>query len=62
MEALRASRESEDAAHIEAATTALAKETEAFAASRMNRGIQQALAGQNIENITYAHHQNSSAS
>jgi len=62
MEALRASRESEDAAHIEAATTALAKGTEAFAASRMNRGIQQALAGQNIENITYAHHQNSSAS
>ena len=62
MEALRASRESEDAAHSEAATTALAKGTEAFAASRMNRGIQQALAGQNIENITYAHHQNSSAS
>ena len=62
MEALRASRESDDAAHIEAATTALAKGTEAFAASRMNRGIQQALAGQNIENITYAHHQNSSAS
>ena len=62
MEALRASRESEDAAHIEAATMALAKGTEAFAASRMNRGIQQALAGQNIENITYAHHQNSSAS
>ncbi len=62
MEALRASRESQDAAHIEAATTALAKGTEAFAASRMNRGIQQALAGQNIENITYAHHQNSSAS
>ena len=62
MDALRASRESQDAAHIEAATTALAKGTEAFAASRMNRGIQQALAGQNIENITYAHHQNSSAS
>ena len=62
MEALRASRESAEAAHIEAATTALAKGTEAFAASRMNRGIQQALAGQNIENITYAHHQNSSAS
>ena len=61
MEALRASRESLEAAHIEAATTALAKGTESFAASRMNRGIQQALAGQNIENITYAHHQNSSA-
>ncbi|MGI9149992.1 MAG: Fe-S protein assembly chaperone HscA [Limnohabitans sp.] len=41
----------EDAAAIEAATEALAKGTEAFAAQRMNRGIQHALAGQNIENI-----------
>jgi len=41
----------EDAAMIEAATEALAKGTEAFAAQRMNRGIQHALAGQNIENI-----------
>ena len=41
----------EDAAAIEAITEALAKGTEAFAAQRMNRGIQQALAGQNIENI-----------
>ncbi|PQA84278.1 Fe-S protein assembly chaperone HscA [Limnohabitans sp. TS-CS-82] len=41
----------EDAAAIEAITEALAKGTEAFAAQRMNRGIQHALAGQNIENI-----------
>ena len=41
----------EDAAAIEATTEALAKGTEAFAAQRMNRGIQQALAGQNIENL-----------
>jgi molecular chaperone HscA len=41
----------EDAAAIEAATEALAKGTEAFAAQRMNRGIQHALAGQNIETL-----------
>ncbi len=41
----------EDAAAIEAVTEALAKGTEAFAAHRMNRGIQHALAGQNIENL-----------
>jgi molecular chaperone HscA len=41
----------DDAAAIEAITEALAKGTEAFAAQRMNRGIQHALAGQNIENI-----------
>jgi molecular chaperone HscA len=41
----------EDAAAIETITEALAKGTEAFAAQRMNRGIQHALAGQNIENI-----------
>ena len=40
-----------DAAVIEAATQALAKGTEAFAAQRMNRGIQQALAGKNIESV-----------
>jgi molecular chaperone HscA len=34
---------------IEAATQALAKGTEAFAANRMNRGIQQALAGRNVD-------------
>ena len=44
-------RENGDAATIEAATLALAKATEAFAAERMNRGIQQALAGKNIETI-----------
>jgi len=38
-------------ARIEAATQALAKGTEAFAAQRMNRGIQQALAGRNIETV-----------
>ncbi|UUZ67830.1 Fe-S protein assembly chaperone HscA [Polaromonas sp. P1(28)-13] len=40
-----------DAATIEAATQALAKGTEAFAAERMNRGIRQALAGKNIEAV-----------
>jgi molecular chaperone HscA len=41
----------EVAAAIEAATEALAKGTEAFAALRMNRGIQQALSGQHIETL-----------
>jgi molecular chaperone HscA len=41
----------EDAAAVEAATEALAKGTEAFAAQRMNRGIQNALSGQHIESI-----------
>ena len=41
----------DDASAIEAATDALAKGTEAFAAMRMNRGIQQALAGQHIETL-----------
>jgi molecular chaperone HscA len=41
----------DDPAAIEAATTALAKGTEAFAAMRMNRGIQQALAGKNVEEM-----------
>jgi molecular chaperone HscA len=40
-----------DPALIEAATQTLAKGTEAFAALRMNRGIQQALAGRNIETV-----------
>ena len=39
------------AAAIEAATQALAKGCEAFAAERMNRGIQRALAGKNIEAV-----------
>jgi len=40
-----------DAATIEAATKALADGCEAFAAERMNRGIQKALSGKNIEAI-----------
>jgi molecular chaperone HscA len=40
-----------EAAVIEAATTALAKGTEAFAAMRMNRGIQHALAGKRLEEV-----------
>jgi molecular chaperone HscA len=51
MDALRSAISSTEAAVVEAATEALAKGTEAFAASRMNRGIQQALAGQNINQI-----------
>ncbi len=42
---------SEDAAAIEAATKALASATEAFAAERMNHGIQMALAGKNVETL-----------
>lgn len=51
MAAVTAARSLEDAAQIEAATQALAKGTEAFAAMRMNRGIQKALAGKNIETV-----------
>ncbi|MFN9728418.1 Fe-S protein assembly chaperone HscA [Acidovorax sp.] len=40
-----------DAATIEAATQALARGTEAFAAQRMNRGIQQALAGKSVQSL-----------
>ena len=40
-----------DAAAIEVATQALAKGTEVFAAQRMNRGIQKALSGKNIESV-----------
>ncbi|MDO9090377.1 MAG: Fe-S protein assembly chaperone HscA [Burkholderiaceae bacterium] len=50
--ALRAALDAQaDAATLEAATQALARGTEAFAAQRMNHGIQKALAGQNVENI-----------
>jgi molecular chaperone HscA len=49
MAGLGAARAHGDAATIEAATHALAQGTEAFAAQRMNRGIQKALAGKNIE-------------
>ena len=51
MTATLAAKQLTDAASIEAATEALAKGTEAFAAQRMNRGIQHALAGQNIETL-----------
>ena len=42
---------SHDAGAIEAATQALAKGTEAFAAERMNHSIQKALSGKNVETI-----------
>ena len=48
---LLATEGEQDAATIEAATQALAKGTEAFAAMRMNRGIAQALAGKNVESL-----------
>ena len=48
---LAEARRNNDAAGIEAATQSLAKGTEAFAAQRMNRGIQKALAGKNIESV-----------
>ncbi|HRL99981.1 MAG TPA: Fe-S protein assembly chaperone HscA [Acidovorax sp.] len=51
MVALRHQRDADDAAVIEAATEALAKGTEAFAAQRMNHGIQQALAGKNVQTL-----------
>jgi molecular chaperone HscA len=51
MQALQTIAAGNDAAAIEAASTALAKGTEGFAAQRMNRGIQQALAGKNIQDV-----------
>jgi molecular chaperone HscA len=51
MAAVAQAREHADAAGIEAANQALAKGTENFAAQRMNRGIQKALAGKNIETV-----------
>ena len=51
MVGLTDTRENGDAGAIEAATQALAKGTEAFAAERMNRGIRTALAGKNIESV-----------
>lgn len=44
-------RHDASAADIEAASEALAQGTEAFAARRMNRGIQQALAGRKLEEV-----------
>ena len=49
--ALIIAKDSDDAAVVEAATTTLAKATEAFAAMRMNSGIAKALAGKNIETM-----------
>ena len=49
--ALRAGRESNDAALVEAATEALADATEAFAAERMNAGIARALSGRKVESL-----------
>lgn len=51
MTSLRHNLTSTEAAAIEAASEALAKGTEAFAAERMNRGIRQALAGKSVQSI-----------
>ncbi len=51
MDAVRAIQPFDDAAAIEAATKALSDGTQAFAAARMNRGIQQALSGKNIGSV-----------
>jgi molecular chaperone HscA len=51
MAELAGTREQGDAAQIEAAVKALANGTENFAAQRMNRGIQKALAGKNIATV-----------
>jgi molecular chaperone HscA len=51
IDALRESKSADDAAFIEAQTKLLADGTEAFAAERMNAGIQKALAGKNIEAV-----------
>ena len=51
MAAVESARTRTDAAAIDAATEALAKGTEDFAARRMNRSIAQALAGRHVENL-----------
>ncbi|WP_048440806.1 Fe-S protein assembly chaperone HscA [Caenimonas sp. SL110] len=52
MEQLRQiAAQSDEAAVIEAATQALAKATESFAAERMNHSIQKALSGKNVETL-----------
>ena len=51
MQGLRAQRDADDAATVEAATKALADGTEQFAAQRMNLGIRQALAGKNVQSL-----------
>ncbi|MEJ7932292.1 Fe-S protein assembly chaperone HscA [Ramlibacter sp. AN1015] len=47
----RVAEQAAEAADIEAATEALAKATESFAAQRMNHSIQKALAGRNVESL-----------
>ncbi|KAF1020338.1 MAG: Chaperone protein HscA [Paracidovorax wautersii] len=51
MAALRTASQGQDAAAVEAASKALAGATESFAAERMNRGIQRALAGRDVGSI-----------
>jgi molecular chaperone HscA len=51
LDALQASRDSQDHHAITAAVEALADGTEAFAAERMNRGIRQALSGRRVEEV-----------
>ena len=51
MRLTQAAATSDDAAAIDAAVKALADGTEHFAAARMNRGIQQALAGRRIDEV-----------
>ena len=51
MAALAHTRMNSEAAAIDAAIQSLARGTESFAAQRMNRGIQKALAGKNIESV-----------
>jgi molecular chaperone HscA len=52
LQALLNAKQLEDARQIEAATEAVAKATEAFAAERMNHSIQAALSGKNIDSIS----------
>ncbi len=51
LQATQQARDLQEARQVEEATERLAKGTEAFAAARMNRGIQRALSGKNIETI-----------
>ena len=51
MAKLREAAKGNDAAAIEGATKALANDTEAFAAQRMNAGIARALSGRKLESL-----------
>jgi molecular chaperone HscA len=51
MDVCLAAKASEDAKFVEAATLALAKGTEQFAAQRMNRGIAKALSGKTVDQV-----------